>query len=46
MILTEIIWKNADKNNYKKMNFNNHETMKFDEIYKLIIILFQIKKYH
>src|SRR5437667_3306924 len=30
----------------KKVNSNNHETMKFDKIYKLIITLFQIKKYH
>ncbi len=46
MILAEIIWENADENNYKKMNFNNYKTMKFDEIYKLIIILSQIKKYY
>ena len=30
----------------KKVNFNNHEIIKFDEIYKLIITLFQIKKHH
>ena len=28
------------------MNFNDHEIMKFNEIYELIIILSQIKKHH
>ena len=28
------------------MNSNNHEIMKFDEIYELMIILSQIKKCH
>ena len=30
----------------KEMNSNNHETMKFNEIYELIIILSQTKKHH
>ena len=30
----------------KKVNFNDHKIMKFNEIYKLIIILSQIKKHH
>jgi len=30
----------------KEVNFNNHEIIKFNEIYKLIIILFQTEKYY
>ena len=30
----------------KEMNSNNHETMKFNKIYKLIITLFQIEKHY
>src|SRR5437868_9089746 len=30
----------------KKINSNNYKTIKFDEIYKLIIILSQIEKCH
>ena len=29
----------------KKVNFNDHETMKFNEIYELIITLFQTEKH-
>ena len=30
----------------KEMNFNDYETMKFNEIYELMITLSQIKKHH
>ena len=30
----------------KEINSNNHGTMKFNEIYKLVITLFQTEKHH